>query len=48
MISIVIPIYNEEELICQLHEALAGSMSLVAEDWEVVYVNDGSKDSSLA
>lgn len=47
MISIVIPIYNEEELICQLHEALAGSMSLVAEDWEVVYVNDGSKDSSL-
>ncbi len=47
MISVVIPIYNEEELICQLHEALAGSMSRVEEDWEVVYVNDGSKDSSL-
>lgn len=47
MISVVIPIYNEEELICQLHEALAGSMSEVEEDWEVVYVNDGSKDSSL-
>lgn len=47
MISVVIPIYNEEELICQLHEALASSMSLVGEDWEVVYVNDGSKDSSL-
>ena len=47
MISVVIPIYNEEELICQLHEALAASMSQVEEDWEVVYVNDGSKDSSL-
>jgi polyisoprenyl-phosphate glycosyltransferase len=47
MISVVIPIYNEEELVCQLHEALASSMSLVEEDWEVVYVNDGSKDSSL-
>jgi polyisoprenyl-phosphate glycosyltransferase len=47
MISVVIPIYNEEELVCQLHEALSGSMSLVEEDWEVVYVNDGSKDSSL-
>jgi dolichol-phosphate mannosyltransferase len=47
MISVVIPIYNEEELICQLHDALAASMSRVGEDWEVVYVNDGSKDSSL-
>ncbi|MHB1936578.1 MAG: glycosyltransferase family 2 protein [Acidobacteriaceae bacterium] len=47
MISVVIPIYNEEELICQLHEALSCSMSNVGEDWEVVYVNDGSKDSSL-
>jgi polyisoprenyl-phosphate glycosyltransferase len=47
MISVVIPIYNEEELICQLHEALAASMCRVEEDWEVVYVNDGSKDSSL-
>jgi len=47
MISVVIPIYNEEELICQLHEALTSSMNRVDEDWEVVYVNDGSKDSSL-
>lgn len=47
MISVVIPIYNEEELICRLHEALSCSMSDVGEEWEVVYVNDGSKDSSL-
>lgn len=47
MISIVVPIYNEEELVCQFHAAVANSLSFIGEDWEVVYVNDGSKDSSL-
>ncbi|MDR5726086.1 MAG: glycosyltransferase family 2 protein [Terriglobia bacterium] len=47
MISVVVPIYNEEELISQFHEAVADALSTVDEDWEVVYVNDGSKDSSL-
>jgi glycosyltransferase involved in cell wall biosynthesis len=47
MISIVVPIYNEEELLVRFHEAVANSMQGVADDWEVVYVNDGSKDSSL-
>ncbi len=47
MISVVVPIFNEEELIVKFHEAVANSMQRVADDWEVVYVNDGSKDSSL-
>lgn len=47
MISVVVPIYNEEELILQFHEAVADVMQDVGETWEVVYVNDGSKDSSL-
>lgn len=47
MISVVVPIYNEEELISQFHEAVAHAMYDVREDWEIVYVNDGSKDSSL-
>jgi polyisoprenyl-phosphate glycosyltransferase len=47
MVSIVVPIYNEEELIAQFHEALALAMKDVAEEWEVVYVNDGSTDSSM-
>lgn len=47
MISVVIPIYNEEELIVQLNEAIAGALKGVADEWEVVYVNDGSTDSSL-
>ena len=47
MISIVIPIYNEEELIEQLNDAIANALKTVVDDWEVVYVNDGSTDSSL-
>ncbi len=47
MISIVVPVYNEEDLIVRFHEAVSSSMHGVAEGWEVVYVNDGSTDSSL-
>jgi dolichol-phosphate mannosyltransferase len=47
MISVVVPIYNEEEGIHLLHESVVSAMKKVGEAWEVVYVNDGSKDSSL-
>jgi polyisoprenyl-phosphate glycosyltransferase len=47
MVSVVVPIYNEEALITQFHEAIACALNDVADDWEVVYVNDGSTDSSL-
>jgi dolichol-phosphate mannosyltransferase len=47
MISVVIPIYNEEEIISLLHHAVSDAMGKVNDNWEVVYVNDGSDDSSL-
>jgi len=47
MVSVVVPIYNEEELILRFHEAVAAALDKVGGDWEVVYVNDGSTDSSL-
>jgi len=47
MVSIVVPIYNEEELILRFHEAIASAMQSARTQWEVVYVNDGSSDSSL-
>lgn len=47
MISIVVPIFNEEELILSFHAALRCALQNVGEAWEVVYVNDGSRDSSL-
>ena len=47
MVSVVVPIYNEEELVVRFHEAVAAALKGVVDDWEVVYVNDGSTDSSL-
>jgi polyisoprenyl-phosphate glycosyltransferase len=47
MISVVIPIYNEEEILSILHSRVSDTMNKIGPDWEVVYVNDGSKDSSL-
>jgi polyisoprenyl-phosphate glycosyltransferase len=47
MISVVVPIYNEEELIVRFHEAVSNALDGIAEDWELVYVNDGSRDTSL-
>jgi dolichol-phosphate mannosyltransferase len=47
MISVVVPIYNEEELIVRFHEAVASAMESAHTEWEVVYVDDGSTDCSL-
>ena len=47
MISIVVPVYNEEDLIIQFHEAVSSALRDIDEDWEVVYVDDGSTDSTL-
>jgi glycosyltransferase involved in cell wall biosynthesis len=47
MISVVVPIFNEEEIVRLFHAAVADAMNDVGESWEVVYVNDGSRDSSL-
>jgi dolichol-phosphate mannosyltransferase len=47
MISVVVPIYNEEENINLFHQAVSDALQDIGEEWEAVYVNDGSKDSSL-
>ena len=47
MVSVVVPIFNEEEIVVRFHEAVASALKGAVDDWEVVYVNDGSTDSSL-
>lgn len=47
MVSVVVPVYNEEEIFHLLHAAIVEAMEPTGEQWEVVYVNDGSKDSTL-
>ncbi len=45
-LSIVIPVYNEVESLPLLHQALCDALAGLARSWEVIYVNDGSKDGS--
>jgi dolichol-phosphate mannosyltransferase len=47
MIDIIIPIYNEEELIPRLHGELSAALAGLDLPWRVIYVNDGSRDRSL-
>lgn len=47
MVSIVIPIYNEEELLERLNAEIHRVMRETGEEWEVIYVNDGSADRSI-
>ncbi len=47
VISLVLPIYNEEEVIPELHTQLQAFLEKLRLDAEVVFVNDGSKDLSL-
>lgn len=47
MLSIVVPIYNEEENLHNLYARLISSSPMWKEDFEIVLVNDGSKDRSL-
>jgi glycosyltransferase involved in cell wall biosynthesis len=47
VISLVVPLFNEEALIETLHSRVRSAMSAIGEAWRVYYVNDGSRDRTL-
>jgi glycosyltransferase involved in cell wall biosynthesis len=47
-ISVVVPVYDEEENLHPLQDEIARALESLGETWEVVYVDDGSRDRSLA
>jgi len=46
-ISVVVPIYNEEKLIDRLFERIFSAFNEITKDYEVIFVDEGSTDSSL-
>ena len=48
IISIVLPVFNEEAILKELHQKLSEVISRRSERFEIIFVNDGSVDKSLA
>lgn len=46
-LSIIVPIYNEEAVIPELYRRITGVMDEIGESWEMVCINDGSRDRSV-
>ena len=46
-LSVVVPVYNEYENIPLLCKAVTEALSDLDKDWELILVNDGSKDNSM-
>ena len=47
-ISIVVPLYNEEESLRELGAWIDRVVSSMGRSYEVIYVDDGSKDGTVA
>ncbi|GJQ34881.1 MAG: dolichol-phosphate mannosyltransferase [Anaerolineaceae bacterium] len=47
-ISLIIPVYNEQDNLPMLFEAITDTMNSLGKTWEVIYVDDGSRDNSLS
>ena len=45
--SIVVPLYNEEEVITECHRRLTETMAQAGDSYELIFVNDGSRDKTM-
>ena len=46
-VSIVIPVYNEEEVLPHLIGRLLPVMDGLGRPWEILFINDGSRDGTF-
>ena len=47
-LSIVVPLYNEQESVVPLYEAISGALLDVTDQAEIIFVDDGSRDNTFA
>jgi glycosyltransferase involved in cell wall biosynthesis len=48
VISVVVPVHDEEQSVKPLHEELRAALAPIDRQWEAVFVDDGSTDGSFA
>lgn len=46
--SVVVPVYNEEEVLTQTYERLTSVLARLEGNYELIFVNDGSKDRTIS
>ena len=46
-ISVVVPLYNEEDSVAILHRRISDALGGAGLDYEILFVNDGSRDRTL-
>src|SRR3970040_3110125 len=46
-LSVVVPLYNEEESVELLHRRISEALQDTALEYEILFVNDGSRDRTL-
>lgn len=46
-VTLVVPVYNEQESLNELHQRITTTATGAGWQWDVVYVDDGSRDGSL-
>lgn len=46
-LSVVVPVYNEEENVEELHERIARALDRSTYEYEVLFVDDGSRDGTV-
>jgi glycosyltransferase involved in cell wall biosynthesis len=46
-LSIVAPVYNEEGNVANFYERVRDALETLDATWEIIFVNDGSRDKSL-
>lgn len=47
-LSVVVPCYNEQESIATCHQRLTQVLTALGESYEIIYVDDGSHDNTVA
>jgi glycosyltransferase involved in cell wall biosynthesis len=48
VISVVVPVHNEERSVALLYDELRSALEPLDRDWEAIFVDDGSTDGSFA